>query len=137
MAELKTKKNKASVEDFINQVDDDQKRKDSFVILDMMKRLLKEKPVMFGNSIVGFGSYHYKSSSGREGEWFVAGFSPRKQNLTIYLATGFAKTGALLKKLGKHKTGRSCLYINKLEDVDMKVLEKLIADSSKNPEYAV
>ena len=137
MAELKTQPNKASVEDFINKVADEQKRKDSFAVLEMMKRITKEKPVMWGSSIIGFGTYRYKYASGQEGEWPVTGFSPRKQALTLYFAAGAEQTPALLKKLGKYKTGRACLYIKKLEDVDTKVLEKLIAVSAKNPPRGV
>jgi len=131
MAELKTKPNKVSVEKFLNSVKDEKKRNDSFGILEMMKKITKDEPVMWGTSIVGFGKYHYKYASGREGDWFLTGFSPRKQNLTIYIMSGFKRYNALMKKLGKHKTGSSCLYINKLEDLDMKVLKELITESVK------
>ncbi|MEJ2103609.1 MAG: DUF1801 domain-containing protein, partial [Ignavibacteriaceae bacterium] len=122
MADLKTKPNKASVEKFLNSVKDEKKRTDSFKILEMMKKITKEEPIMWGPSIIGFGSYHYKYASGREGDFFVTGFSPRKQNLTLYIMSGFKRSPELMKKLGKYKTGSSCLYINKLEDVDLKVL---------------
>ncbi len=129
MAELKTKRTKASVTAFINGIDDEGRRKDARELVRMMKRATGEKPTMFGTSIVGFGSYHYRYASGREGDWCVTGFSPRKTSLTLYIMPGFAKYTALLKKLGKHKTAKSCLYIKKLEDVDAAVLEKLVSRS--------
>ena len=129
--EVKTKVNDASVTDFLNSVEDEQKQKDAFTLLKIMKQITKEKPKMWGASIVGFGSYHYKGASGREGDWFVAGFSPRKQNLTLYVQGGFNVHADLLKKLGKHKTGVGCLYINKLSDVDSKVLQELLEKSVK------
>jgi hypothetical protein len=131
MSELKTKPNKLSVEKFLNSVKDEKKKADSFKVLELMKKITKEEPVMWGPSIVGFGKYHYKYASGREGEFFVTGFSPRKQNLTLYIMSGFKKYDGLMKKLGKYKTGSSCLYINKLEDVDLKVLKSLITESVK------
>lgn len=131
MAELKTKVNNASVEKFLKTLKDKQKRLDSFKILDMMKKITKEEPKMWGPSIVGFGKYHYKYESGREGDMCMAGFSPRKEALTIYILPGFEKNKSLMKKLGKYKTGVSCLYIKKLEDVDTKVLTELISDSYK------
>ena len=131
MAELKTKPNKVSVEKFLKSIKDEKKREDSFKVLELMKKITKEEPVMWGPSIVGFGKYHYKYASGREGDWFLTGFSPRKQNLTIYIMSGFKRYKELMKKLGKHKTGSSCLYINKLEDIDMKVLKELITESVK------
>jgi hypothetical protein len=127
--ELKTKVNEGSVEDFLNSVTDEQKRKDSFEILKIMKQVTKETPKMWGASIVGFGTYHYKYASGREGDWLATGFSPRKQNLTLYIIGGFDLYQDLLKKLGKYKTSVGCLYINKLEDVDKEILKELIADS--------
>ncbi len=131
MAELKTKLNKANVDKFLESIKAVKKREDSFKILKMMEQLTKEKPRMCGSSIVGFGNYHYKYASGREGDWFLTGFSPRKQSLTLYIMSGFRRHDGLMKKLGKHKTGSSCLYINKLEDIDMKVLKKLISESVK------
>ena len=131
MAELKTKKSNASVKKFLDSVPDQKKRQDSFVILDLMKKITKEKPKMCEPSIVGFGNYHYKYESGREGDWFITGFSPRKQNLTVYIMSGFKKFEKLLEKLGKYKLGKSCLYINKLEDVDIRILEKLVFESVK------
>ncbi len=129
--ELKTKVNDASVEDYLNSVEDDSKRKDSFEILRLMEEVTKEPPKMWGASIVGFGSYHYKGAGGREGDWMLTGFSPRKQNLTLYLMGGFTKFEDLLQKLGKHKTSAGCLYIKKLDDVDKKVLKELIAENVK------
>ena len=130
-AELKTKVNKASVEGFLNKVKDEAIRNDCFEILKIMKQVTKEEPRMWGSSIVGFGSYHYKGKSGREGDWMLTGFSPRKQNLTLYLMGGFDEQKDLLKKLGKHKTSVGCLYIKKLGDVDKKVLKTLVTASVK------
>ena len=129
MAELKTKPNNQSVEGFLNQVPDEKKRQDSFAILELMKQVTGNEPIMWGDSIVGFGTYKYKYASGREGEWPVTGFSPRKQNLTLYITSGFDEYDDLLIKLGKHSTGKSCLYIKKLEDVDQEVLRELISKS--------
>jgi hypothetical protein len=130
-AELKTKVNNASVEGFLNSVKDEQTREDCFEILKIMQQVTKEEPKMWGTSIIGFGSYHYKGASGREGDWMLTGFSPRKQNLTLYLMHGFDVHKDLLKKLGKHKTSMGCLYIKKLEDVDKKVLKELVTESVK------
>ena len=132
MAELKTKETKLSVTKFIGKVEDDQKCQDSQAILKLMKQVTKEEPKMWGDSMVGFGHFHYKSDSGREGVWFLIGFSPRKQNLTIYITPGFDKYESLMKQLGKHKTSKGCLYIKKLEDVDMKVLKQLIKQSNQD-----
>ena len=129
MAELKTKRNKGDVETFLNNVPDEKKRQDSFTVLELMKQVTGKKPEMWGDSIVGFGSYHYKYASGREGDWFVTGFSPRKQNLTLYIMPGFDIYDTLLSKLGKHSTGKSCLYIKKIEDVDVDVLKELVKQS--------
>jgi len=129
--ELKTKVNDASVEGFLNSVTDEQKRKDSFEILRLMENVTKETPKMWGSSIVGFGSYHYKGAGGREGDWMLTGFSPRKANLTLYILGGFDSSQDLLKKLGNHKTSVGCLYINKLDDVDKEVLKELVAESVK------
>lgn len=130
-AELKTRVNAASVEGFLNSVEDEQKRADCFEILKMMKQVTKETPKMWGSSIIGFGSYHYKGASGREGDWMLTGFSPRKQNLTLYLMGGFDLHKDLLKKLGKYKTSVGCLYIKQLDDVDKTVLKKLVTESVK------
>ena len=129
MAELKTKKNESSVTKFLDGVKDEKKRQDSYTILKLMKQITKAEPKMWGTSIIGFGSYHYKYASGREGDWFVTGFSPRKQNLTLYIMSGISKYHDLLKKLGKFKTGKGCLYINKIEDIDIKTLKELIKQS--------
>lgn len=130
-AELKTKVSKASVEDFLNTIEDEQKRADCFEIAKIMTQVTKEKPKMWGPSIVGFGTYHYKGASGREGDWMLTGFSPRKQNLTLYLMGGFDMHKDLLKKLGKFKTSVGCLYIKKLDDVDKKVLKQLVTQTVK------
>ncbi|MCE3278322.1 MAG: hypothetical protein K0S44_513 [Bacteroidetes bacterium] len=128
LAEIKTKPTSVSVEDFINK-QDEQKRKDSFVLLEMMKKITGEEPVLWGSSIIGFGYKRYKSpASGREVDWFKIGFAPRKANLTVYIISTAGHEDAL-KKLGKHKTGGGCLYINKLEDVEMKVLKGIIEKS--------
>jgi hypothetical protein len=129
--ELKTKVNDASVMKFLNGISDEQKQKDSYEILKMMKQITKEEPKMWGSSIVGFGSYHYKGKSGREGDWMLTGFSPRKQNLTLYLMGGFDTHADLLKKLGKFKTSVGCLYIKTLDDVDKKALKELVQASVK------
>lgn len=130
-AELKTKQTDASVDDFLNAIPDEQTRKDCFEIARIMKQATKSEPKMWGASIVGFGSYHYKGASGREGDWMLTGFSPRKQNLTLYIMAGFDRYDQLLKKLGKFSTGKSCLYIKKLADVDKKVLKELVTESVK------
>lgn len=127
----KTKVNTASVEDFLNSVTDQQKRADCIEILKLMERVTNEAPKMWGSSIVGFGSYHYKGAGGREGDWFLTGFSPRKQNLTLYLMGSFDQHKDLLAKLGKHKTSVGCLYIKKLDDVDKNVLQELVVVSVK------
>ena len=132
LVEIKTKPTVASVEDFINSVPDEQKRKDSFVILEMMKKATGEEPKMWGSSIIGFGNFKYKSpNTGREVDWLKIGFSPRKANLSLYLFMDIKKEAETLKKLGKHKTGVGCLYINKLADIDMKVLKGMIDTSLK------
>jgi len=132
LAEIKTKPTSSSVEDFINKVEPEQKRKDSFVLLDMMKKATGEKPILWSNSIIGFGIKRYKSpTSGREVDWLRIGFSPRKANLTLYIGVGVKEHAAALKKLGKYKTTGGCLYINKLEDIDLKVLKGMIDASLK------
>ena len=126
MAVLKTQETKGSVEKFLNSVDNEKRRDDALAILKMMKSVTRQQPKMWGKDMIGFGNYHYKYASGREGDWFLTGFSPRQSNLSIHIMPGVEKYPALMKKLGKHKTGKSCLYINKLEDVDLKVLKELI-----------
>lgn len=132
MAELKTQKNDGDVNAFLNGVEHDKRRTDSFKVLALMEEVTGEKPKMWGDSIIGFGSYHYKYASGREADWFLTGFSPRKQSLTLYIMSGFDEYDALMAKLGKFKTGKSCLYINKLEDVDEAVLRELVQKSAKH-----
>jgi len=132
LVEIKTKPTAASVEDFINSVADEQKRKDSFVLLELMKKASGETPTLWSNSIIGFGNKRYKSpATGREVDWLKIGFAPRKANLSLYISVGIAAHAEALEKLGKHKTGVGCLYINKLEDVDLKVLTEMIATSLK------
>lgn len=132
MAELKTQPNEKDVIEYLNSIENEKKRQDSLAIMALMQRVTGEKPVMWGDSIIGFGSYHYKYASGREGDWFLTGFAPRKQNLTLYIMSGFELYDELLGKLGKYKTGKSCLYINKLEDVDQDVLLELVKQSAEH-----
>lgn len=129
MAEIKTQVNDASVEEFLNKVEDEQKRKDCFEIIKIMKQVTKQEPKMWGPAIIGFGSSHYKYESGREGDMPRVAFSPRKQNITFYIGVGESSDNPLLKKLGKFTTAKVCLYIKKLADVDRNVLQELIADS--------
>ncbi len=131
MAALKTQPNDASVDDFLTGIPDERRRRETRTIKEMMQRLTGEPPTMWGPGIIGFGSYHYKYDSGREGDWFLTGVSPRKQSLTVYIMPGFKNYDALMARLGKHKTGVSCLYINKLDNVDLAVLEELINLSVK------
>ncbi|MBI9063046.1 MAG: DUF1801 domain-containing protein [Marinilabiliaceae bacterium] len=126
MAVNKTQPTKASVNDFIKALEHEQKRKDSLVLLDMMQQISAAKSVMWGDSIIGFVDYSYKYTSGREGDWFKVGFSPRKQSLTLYLMCGFKPVQSLLDQLGKYKLGKGCLYINKLADVDLVVLKHIL-----------
>ena len=130
MAKLKTRKNDASVEDFLEGVPNEKKREDSFAILEIMREVTGEEPAMWGTSIVGFGSYRYRYASGAEGEWPLVGFSPRRQNLTLYIMSGFDDYDDLLANLGMYKTGKACLYINKLEDVDLATLRELVRQSA-------
>ena len=132
LVEIKTKPTVANVEDFINTVKDEQKRKDSFVLLEMMKKATGEEPVLWSSAIIGFGIKRYKSpTTGREVDWLRIGFAPRKANLSLYISVGIKEHAAALKKLGKHKTGVGCLYSNKLEDIDLKVLKGMINASLK------
>lgn len=128
MAELKTKPTAESVETFLNGIADDNRRQDCFRVLELMKKETKAEPAMWGTSIVGFGRHKYKYESGREGEWFLTGFSPRKDSLTLYLMSGVERHGRLLKKLGKHKTGKGCLYIKKIDDIDLPTLREIIRE---------
>lgn len=129
MAELKTKENNASVKKFLNSIEDETKRKDCFDIVEIMEKESKEEAKMWGTSIIGFGNYHYKYASGHEGDMCIVGFSPRKQNISLYLCGPLAEQKDLLEKLGKHKTGKSCLYIKKLGDIDSEILRKIIKES--------
>lgn len=130
LAEIKTKPTDASVEDFLKSIEDQQKVKDSILILEMMKTASGEEPKMWGSSIIGFGNTRYKSpATGREVDWFLIGFSPRKANLSLHLTIDIQQQSDALAKLGKHKTGKSCLYINKLADIDIKVLQGMIEAS--------
>lgn len=129
MAEPKTRPTDQSVEAFLDSVPDERRRRDSRIVVDLMAQITGAEPVMWGSSIVGFGRYHYRYASGREGDSPVIGFSPRKQSLTLYLPEGFERHEQLLKALGKHKTGKVCLYVNKLADVNLPVLRELIEAS--------
>jgi hypothetical protein len=131
VAENKTRATIASVTEFINSIEDRQKRADARKVAAIMRRVTGKRAKMWGSSIVGYGTYHYKYESGREGDFMITGFSPRKQALTVYIVAGFRRFDTLMGKLGKYRTGKSCLYINRLSDVDEKVLEKLIDRSVK------
>jgi len=125
----KTAPTKASVKNFLASIENETQRKDALAVAGMMEQITKTKPQMWGPTVVGYGKYRYRYESGREGDWFLTGFSPRKAALTLYIMGGFADEADLMAKLGKHKTGKSCLYIKKLEDVDTKVLKQLIRKS--------
>jgi len=132
MAELKTKKLDTSLAEFLKTITDEQKKKDCTALLEMMKKTTKETAKIWGNGTIGFGVFHYKSErSSQAGEWYMSGFAPRKQNITVYIMSGFGEYKELMKKLGKHKTGGGCLYINKLADVDLKVLQEIVSRSHK------
>lgn len=131
MAENKTRPSKASVAQFINAIEDDRRRADAKKVAAMMRKATGKRAKLWGPSIVGFGSYHYKYESGREGDMALVGFSPRKQNLAVYIMPGFDPFSTLMKKLGKYKTGKTCLYIKKLDDVNEDVLQQLIERSVK------
>ena len=126
MSDLKTKQTSKSVADFIDAIDNDTKRDDSRILLKLMEEVVGEKPKMWGDTIVGFGTYRYVYESGRKGDWMLAGFSPRKQNLTIYIMGGFQNQEKLLAKIGKAKTSVGCLYVKKLADIDVEVLKEMI-----------
>ena len=132
VADLKTRPNERSVEKFFDSISDDKKRQDCFSLVELMKQVTRSEPRMWGSSIVGFGSYHYKYASGREGDWFLTGFSPRKQNLTLYIMAGFDEYDELMAALGKYKTGKSCLYIKKLDDIHLPTLRKLVRQSVRH-----
>ena len=131
MAEPKTKETAESVSAFLDKIADKSRREDCLAVVDIMRDVTKEEPKMWGSSIVGFGRYRYKYESGREGEWMITGFSPRKSDLTLYIMPGFEPFADLMKRLGKYKTGKSCLYIKKLADVDVGVLRELVTRSVK------
>ena len=131
MAELKTKVTESSVHEFLESIADDEKRKDTYVLFNMMKKATKNEARMWGDSIVGFGDYHYVGKSGREGDWFLAGLSPRKQTLTLYMLGGWEQHDGLLAKVGKYSVGKGCLYIKRLADVDLSILNKLIVEAVK------
>lgn len=133
VVKIKTQQTTASVDDFVNKVDNEQKREDSFALIEMMRKISGEEPKMWGTSIIGFGNKRYKSpKTGREVDWFLIGFSPRKASLSLYLTFDINKHEDILRKLGKHKTGVGCLYINKLTDIDQEQLEKLIKTAFQN-----
>ncbi len=134
MADFKTKPTDVKVLDFLKNVENQRRREDSFELLDLIKSVTKEEPTMWGTSIVGFGLYHYRYKSGREGDWFKTGFSPRKRSLTIYLGYSLDDFKELLDKLGKHRTGKGCIYINKLSDVNKDVLKEIIKKSLEAPD---
>ena len=134
MAELKTRPQRQSVAEFIRDIDDPKTRRDCDTLRKLMARVTGKRAVIWGTAIVGFGRYQYKYDSGHSGEYFVTGFSPRKQSLTLYIMAGFDNYDKLLEKLGKHTTGKSCLYIKKLEDVDMDVLKDLVRQSVEHME---
>lgn len=121
--------NEAQVTAFLNSVENETRREDARAVCALMKQITGEVPTMFGKSMIGFGSYHYKYASGREGDWFMTGLSPRKQNLAVYIMPGFSQYDDLMARLGKYKTGKSCLYLNRLSDIDMDVLGELIRHS--------
>lgn len=129
MSDLKTKPTDQSVETFIHMIDDEQKRQDAFTLVQMMRAATGAEPRMWGDAIIGFGKYRYTYASGRSGEWFLTGFSPRKQNLTLYIMPGFDQYDDLLGSLGKYKTGKSCLYIKRLSDINMAALQQLVQQS--------
>ena len=129
MSELKTRQNDGDVDAYLDSVENPRRREDARQVLTLMREITGDAPRMWGSSIVGFGSYHYTYASGREGDWPVVGFAPRKQNLVLYIMPGFAGYEALLARLGKHRIGKSCLYVNKLDDIDAGVLEELVRES--------
>lgn len=126
MSDLKTKPTEQNVQAFVESIEDEARRRDCIALVQLMHEVTGEPPKMWGESIVGFGSYRYKYESGREGDWFPVGFSPRKKNLTLYFMSGFEQDRALMSKLGKHKTGKACIYINRLADINLGVLRELV-----------
>lgn len=136
MAEPKTKPTGEDVEDYLNQISEEKKRQDSFTLLQMMKEITGLEPRLWASSMVGFGNYHYKYASGREGDAFLTGFAPRKQNLALYVLSGFDGQEQLLEKLGKHTAGKGCLYIKRLDDVDLTTLRRMIQESFEHAKKA-
>ncbi len=132
MTDNKTKPTDESVEAYLSKITSETKHNDSVELLKMMKQITKQKPVLWGPGLIGFGEYHYKYESGREGDWFMTGFSPRAANISIYIMSGLDKYSELLKKLGRHKIGKGCLYIKNLDDIDRNVLKQLITKSYKS-----
>lgn len=132
MAELKTRPTNESVATFLEGVADEQRRQDCYTVLELMREVTGAEAEMWGDSIVGFGRYHYRYTSGREGDWFLTGFAPRKQNLTLYIMAGFEQYEALMARLGKYKTGKSCLYVNKLSQIDLATLRELVQLSAEH-----
>ncbi|MBD3298968.1 MAG: DUF1801 domain-containing protein [candidate division Zixibacteria bacterium] len=132
MARARTKGDAGGVQDVLDRIADEQQREDAQVLLKMMKSVTRKEPVLWGPGMIGFGSYHYKYDSGREGDWFLTGFSPRKNNLSIYIMAGFDRYPELMDKLGKYKTGKSCLYVKRLDDIDLKILKQLVTQSVRD-----
>jgi len=132
VAELKTRPHDGSVEHFLRAIEDEQRRGECRKLVELMQQAAKAPPRMWGSSIIGFGSIHYRYASGREGDWFLTGFSPRKQNLTLYIMAGFDGFPELMKTLGKHTTGKACLYVKSLDDVHLPTLKKLIRESIRH-----
>jgi hypothetical protein len=132
MTEQKTKPTSQDVQAFLDSLDNEQKKQDAQTLLQLMQEVTGETPTMWGSSMIGFGSYHYKYATGREGDAFVAGFSPRKDNLTLYIMGGFDQYAPLLEKLGKHKIGKACLYVKKLSDVDLDTLKEMVRRSAEH-----
>ena len=130
-AELKTKKTTASVASFLSAIPDDARREDCRRLVKLMQQAIGAEPKMWGEHVIGFGDYHYKYESGRENDWFVAGFSPRKANITLYLMSGAARHSAILERLGKHKVGKGCLYIKQLSDIELPVLKELVESCAR------
>ncbi len=137
MSYLKTKENDSDVIAYINAIEDDAKKEDALILMELMERITGFKAKMWGNRIIGFGNYLYKTKAGKEGEWFLTGFSPTKTNLSLHLMFGLTEETDLLEKLGKHKIGKGCLYLKKLADVDILVLEKLVSKTFKRMQKEV
>ncbi len=129
MSNLKTQRTDSSVEDFLESVDNEEKRADCLRILELMKKVTGEDPQMWGPGIIGFGSYHFKYDSGREGDWFITGFAPRKKEITLYILAGFAEHDDLMQKLGKYRIGKGCLFLKRIDDIDLSVLNELVERS--------